>query len=374
MSEPKIEPRPFSAIVRGLPSTTPFVGPETQERQRGAPFAARLGANESAFGPAPSVRQAIAEAAPDVWMYGDPELYELRLEIADHAGVAPANILIGEGIDGLLGLTARLFLDPGDAIATSLGAYPTFNYHVAAFGGRIVAAPYRDAAVDVPALGAVAEESGAKLVYISNPDNPTGSLQAPETILRLLANLPPAATLCLDEAYLECAPAGAAPEIDPDDPRVLRFRTFSKVYGLAGLRVGYAIGAPEVIRAFDKIRNHFGVGRLAQAAARAALRDQGYLAEVVARIDAARRRIGAVARDAGLTPLPSAANFVAIDCGRDGAYAAAVLDGLIQGGVFARKPVAPELAHLIRVSCGPDPMLDTFADALRRAVAAANRS
>ncbi len=363
--------RSFSALVRALPSTTPFVGPEAQERRRGAPFTARIGANESVFGPSPAARAAVAAAADDVWMYGDPEIHDLRAAIAAHVGAAPEHILVGEGIDGLLGLTARLYLDPGDWVATSLGAYPTFNYQVAAAGGRIETAPYRDCAVDIEPLLAAAARKGAKLVYLSNPDNPTGSMHGPDAIARLVDALPEPAVLCLDEAYLDCAPAGSAPSVALDDPRVLRFRTFSKAYGLAGLRVGYAIGAPETIRAFDKIRNHFGVGRLAQAASLAALADQDYLRAAVARIAESRERIAAIARSAGLRPLPSAANFVAVDCGRDGAYAASVMDGLIAAGVFVRKPAAPEIAHLVRVSCAPEEALARFEAALTRALAAA---
>lgn len=361
------EQRPFAALVRELPATTPFVGPETVERRRGAPFRARLGANESVFGPSPAVREAIAAAAADVWMYGDPEMYDLRAAIAAHVGAEPKNILVGEGIDGLLGVTARLFLDPGDWVATSLGAYPTFNYHVAGLGGRIEAAPYRNGAVDLAALGSAAQRAGAKLVYLSSPDNPTGSTADRAELAAFIDALPPAATLCLDEAYLECA-AAAPPEIAHDNPQVIRFRTFSKAYGLAGLRIGYIIAAPEVVAAYNKIRNHFGVGRLAQAAATAALADQSYLADVLAEIAQSRARIAEIAREARLRPLPSAANFVAIDCGRDGRYAAAVLDGLVADGVFARKPAAAELDHLIRVSCGRAREMDILAEALPRAV------
>ena len=125
---------PFTDLVRSLPESVPFVGPETHERQRGAPFKARIGANESVFGPSPKTVEAMCAAAQDAWKYCDAENYELKQALAKHHGVTAENIIIGEGIDGLLGLTVRLFVDPGDAVITSAGAYPTFNYHVDGHG------------------------------------------------------------------------------------------------------------------------------------------------------------------------------------------------------------------------------------------------
>ncbi|MEL6809245.1 MAG: aminotransferase class I/II-fold pyridoxal phosphate-dependent enzyme, partial [Pseudomonadota bacterium] len=204
--------------------------------------------------------------------------------------------------------------------------------------------------------------------YLANPDNPMGTWHSGETLVRALDDLPEGCLLVLDEAYIECAPAGTAPDIAPDDPRVIRLRTFSKVYGLAGARVGYAIGAPDLIDAFNKVRNHFGMNRPAQAGALAALADQAYLAQVRTQIAASRARIAEIAQATGLTPLPSATNFVAIDCGRDGAFAKAVLDGLIARGVFVRMPFAAPQNRCIRISCGTDRDLDILADILPDAV------
>ncbi|MGE0242151.1 MAG: aminotransferase class I/II-fold pyridoxal phosphate-dependent enzyme, partial [Parvibaculaceae bacterium] len=173
----------------------------------------------------------------------------------------------------------------------------------------------------------------------------------------------------------EFAPPGTLPPLDLDNPKLLRFRTFSKAYGLAGARVGYVIGEAGLVKCFDKVRNHFAVNRLAQAAALSALDDRPYLEEVVAKVSRARERIGAIARGEGLAPLPSATNFVTIDCGRDGAFAKRVLDGLITRGVFVRMPGVAPLNRCIRVSVAPDHELDLFAEALPealRAVAGAN--
>jgi len=152
---------------------------------------------------------------------------------------------------------------------------------------------------------------------------------------------------------------------------VIRMRTFSKAYGLAGMRVGYAIAEAGLITAFNKIRNHFGMSRVSQAAALAALADQVYLRQTVAQIAEARDRIAQTARNNGLTPLPSAANFVSIDCGQDGDFARAVLQGLIARGVFVRMPFVAPQDRCIRVSCGRDEDLAAFAEALPAALACA---
>ncbi|MEX4007495.1 pyridoxal phosphate-dependent aminotransferase [Neoaquamicrobium sediminum] len=361
----------LTALAATLPATVPFVGPEAQERQRGRPFRARIGANESGFGPSPAVKAAIAEAAGDVWKYADPENHDLKAALAAHLGVEPENITVGEGIDGLLGLIVRLFVEPGQPVVTSLGAYPTFNYHVAGFGGHLVSVPYLDDRENLQGLADAARRENAPLVYLSNPDNPMGTWWEAAEISRLIEALPETTLLVLDEAYGETAPASAIPPLDVARPNVLRMRTFSKAYGLAGLRCGYAIGEAETIRAFDKVRNHFGVNRIAQTAALAALADQDYLFSVIGSVAACRDRIAAIAEANGLKPLPSATNFVTFDCGGDSAFALKIMQALIARDVFVRKPMAPVLDRCIRVSVGPDAAIDLFEQMLPDALTAA---
>ena len=359
---------PFTPRALALPATVPFVGPEALERRFGRPFTARLGANESVFGPSPKVAEAMARASAESWAYGDPEHHDLKAAIAAHHGLTPENIVVGEGIDGLLGLLVQLTIDPGDAVVTSLGAYPTFNYHVNGRGGRLDFVPYRDDREDPEALAARAREIRPKLIYFANPDNPTGSWHDRQAVERLMDGVPDGSILVLDEAYADLAPAEALPDMSRLDPKALRFRTFSKAYGMAGVRIAYAVGTAETIRHFDKVRNHFGVSRMAQAGALAALGDQAFLDETVSRIAAARDRLAEIGRENGLTPLPSATNFVAIDCGRDGVFARAVLDGVLARGVFIRMPGVAPLDRLIRVTVGREREMDLFAQALAGAL------
>ncbi|WP_010138848.1 pyridoxal phosphate-dependent aminotransferase [Oceanicola sp. S124] len=359
----------LTALAAALPSTVPFTGPEELERRRGAPFAARLGANENGFGPSPRALVAMTGSASGIWQYGDPASHELRAALADHWGCEVANIVVGGGIDGLLCDLVRLTVAPGDVIVTSAGAYPTFNYHVAGFGGRIETVPYRDDAEDLPALIARAAEVDAKLVYFANPDNPMGSYLPGAAIAEALAALPAGTLLVLDEAYGEFAPEEAAVPLPVDDPRLVRMRTFSKGYGMAGARVGYALGPEELIRAFDKVRNHFGMNRSAQAGALAALQDQDWLGHVRAAVAASREAIAAIARDNGLVPLPSATNFVTIDCGGDGDRARALVAALAEEGIFVRMPFVAPQDRCIRISCGPEREMTLLAEALPRALA-----
>ncbi|MCA2013364.1 pyridoxal phosphate-dependent aminotransferase [Cereibacter sphaeroides] len=361
----------YTALVQTLPATVPFVGPETQERARGGAFEARLGANENGFGPSPRAIAAMEAASAGQWMYGDPENYDLKQALAAKLGVSPANIIVGEGIDGLLGYLVRLLVEQGDPVVTSEGAYPTFNYHVAGFGGVLHKVPYKGDHEDPEALIAKATEVGAKIVYLANPDNPMGSWHSAEVIQKAIDAVPAGTLLALDEAYIEFAPEGTAPVLDANDERVIRFRTFSKGYGMAGARVGYAIAAPGLVAAFDKVRNHFGMNRAAQIGALAAMADEAYLAETVAKVVAARARLGQIAAENGLTALPSATNFVTIDCGRDGDFARRVLAAVVKRGVFIRMPFVAPHDRCIRISVGPDTELDAFARVLPEALAEA---
>ncbi len=354
-----------------LPSTVPFTGPEALERRTGIPFRARLGANESLFGPSPKAIAAMEAAVRGTWMYCDPENHDLKQALAAHHGVTPGHVAVGPGIDGLLGLICRLTLEPGIPVVTSLGAYPTFNFHVAGYGGELNRVPYRDDHEDPQALLSAARSTGARLIYFANPDNPMGSHHPASVVEDMVANLPDHTLLILDEAYADLAPPDAVPSIAVDHPQVIRMRTFSKGYGLAGARVGYAITNPELALAFDKVRDHFGISRISQAGALAALQDQDWLKSVQRRTVAARARLAVIATANGLRPLPSATNFVTVDCGRDGDHARKILAELGKLGVFIRMPGVPPLDRCIRISLGDDQTLDILEEALPMALQAA---
>jgi histidinol-phosphate aminotransferase len=308
----------------------------------------------------------------EIWKYGDPKSHNLRNALAARHNIDQSNFVVGEGVDGILAYAAHLLVAPGDAVVTTLGAYPTLNYFVAGRGGGLHTVPYgADDRQDPDALLAKAREVDAKIIYMVNPDNPSGTWHSAARIEAMIEQMPNGCLLLLDEAYIELAPEGTGPTVAADDQRVIRLRTFSKAYGLAGARIGYAIGATEVIGAFDKIRNHFGIGRTSQIGALAALEDESYLQSVQAKMVIARQTLSDIANANGLVPLPSATNFVTIDCRRDAAFAHAVLAELLKHDIFARMPGAPPLDRCIRVSCSSPVDLEVFREALPKALSAA---
>ena len=359
----------FTRLMDTLPVTVPFVGPEALERLRGNPFRARIGANENVFGPSPKAIEAMQKAVFEGWQYGDPENHDLRHSIADFYNIRPANVMVGEGIDGLLGYLVRMVVEPDEKVVTSLGAYPTFNYHVVGFGGELITVPYVDDREDPQALVEMARKVKPKLVYLANPDNPMGTWNSGKEISEMLDSLPQETLLVLDEAYIEFAPADAEMALDIDDPRLVRFRTFSKAYGMAGMRVGYALGEEKLISAFNRVRNHFGMCRVSQVGALISLSDQENLRLVIGRVEEARERIKVIAENNGLKTLNSGANFVAVDGGRDGDFARILLSELVKRDIFVRMPLASPQDRCIRISAGTTSNLDYLEEVFPSALA-----
>ena len=369
-NDKNLSPR-LTSLANSLPSSVPFVAPEMTERISGIPFIARLGANESSFGPSPKVKQVIADSTADVFKYGDPDAFDLKKELEKHLKVPCENIIVGEGIDGLMGILCRLMLEQGDIVVTSNGAYPTFNYQVKGAGGRLETVPYLADYEDPDALIEKARQYKAKMIYIANPDNPMGTHHSAETIQRMIDSVPKESLLVLDEAYIELAPDGVAPKLDISNKNIIRLRTFSKAYGLAGARVGYAIGHTDLVKSFDKIRNHFGVNTIGQKAALAALKDQDYVSKVKVSIEQGRERINQIAIENGLNTISSSTNFVAVDCGVDGDFTRKVLSELVRMGIFVRMAFVPPQDRCLRVSVGIPEDIEHFAKAFPIALAKA---
>ena len=284
--------------------------------------------------------------------YNDPEAYDLRSAIAALHGVSIDEVLLGAGIDEMLGNVVRMVIEPGMPVVTSQGAYPTFNYHVAGFGGVLEAVPYRDDRIDLDALLDAVRRVDAPLVYLANPDNPMGTWHDAAQVRAFIDELPESTLLVLDEAYIEFAPTSVVFPIDADDPRVVRMRTFSKAHGMAGARIGYAIALARTIAGLGRIRNHFGVNRIAQAGALASLEDPRFVPSVVEEVARGRFEYRALAERLGLAALRSATNFVAIDVGGNGDRARALLARLQDEGVFVRMPGVAPLDRCIRVTVG----------------------
>lgn len=363
---PKL-PQPTRQIA-AVPAVTPFVAPEELARRVGRTSLLRLGANESAFGPSPRATAAMRDAIAHVSWYGDPQSLELRAAIAARHGCTIDNVVIGSGIDDVLSLVARTFCAPGDVALATLGTYPTWGFHVAGFGAVLAAAqPTAEGGIDVDALIAGAAATASKVVYVANPDNPSGAFVNAGELARLRARLADDVLLVIDEAYADFVGAALLPP-DAIDPRTIRLRTFSKAYGLAGARVGYAIASVETIATIQKIRQHFGVNRTAQIGALAALGDPAFVAQVVAEVGRGRLEYAALGKRLGCRTLPSTTNFVCFEIGTRAA-AESMIDALLERGVFVRKPSAPPIDGFIRVTVGSAAERAAFAEIFSEALA-----
>ena len=362
------ESLPLTKVLSELPAYVPFVGPETLERRMGRPFEVRIGANESAFGISPRAREAMREAVERVAWYNDPDNFDLRAALSLHHGVALDEICVSAGIDDLLGLIVRIIVEPGDPVVASQGSYPTFAFHVSGFGGRTEPVPYRDDRADLEGLAARVKETGAHLVYVANPDNPMGTWHDGADLTHFVRALPDDCIAILDEAYSDFAPAAAIGAMDPSARRLIRTRTFSKAHGMAGARIGYALAHRDVVVQLEKVRNHFGVNRVAQAGALASLEDEGFVRGVIDAVDAGRTDYARMARALGLETVPSATNFLCFDLGSS-ERAVAVLDDLLAHGVFVRMPGSPPQSRCIRVTVGTPAERRRFETILREVLA-----
>ncbi len=355
--------RPTRAVEE-IPLTTPFIGPEQLMRERGQRDLVRLGANESAFGPSPKAVSAMANELARLSWYGDPESLDLRDALAEKHDCRPQQIVVGAGIDELMGLAVRAFLAPGDAALATRGTYPTFAYHVAGYGGRLIEVAYcADGTPDCDALVEAARREQPSIVYLANPDNPSGRfVRAPE-FTAFYEALPHHSLLLLDEAYADF--------VNEDDllarrfeDRLIRLRTFSKAYGMAGARIGYALSTESNVQTFQKIRLHYGINRNAQIGALASLHDDEFRRYVVEETAEARDDYYRLARALGRGYIESHANFVCIEM-ETAQRATRVMDELLVRGVWIRKPAAPPLDSYIRVSAGTPAMRAAFGAALR---------
>jgi histidinol-phosphate aminotransferase len=340
-----------SPYLRGLVPYSPGKPIEEVERELGIRESVKLASNENPLGPSPPALAALRDALPDVHRYPDGSGYRLSQALARHWGVSPDMVILGNGSNELLELTGRCFLMPGDEAVYARQAFIVYDMVAQITGASKIAVPLADFAHDLPAMRA-AVTSRTKLVFVANPNNPTGTAVPPRVLEDFLASLPPEVLVVLDEAYYEYLP----PEITPNALRfaqdgrlVLVLRTFSKIYGLAGLRIGYGIGPAPLIALLNRVREPFNTNSLAQAAATAALRDEHHVQSTRAITEAGRKYLTEECRALGLSVVPSVANFLLVEVGRPGP---AIADALLRHGVIVRPMAGYGFPTHLRISIG----------------------
>ncbi|MES1227883.1 MAG: histidinol-phosphate transaminase [Armatimonadota bacterium] len=352
---------------------TPYVAGkpiEEVKRELGLDHVVKLASNENPLGPSSLAVEAVREAASRMHLYPDASGYELKAVLAAKAGLNLENVLVGNGSDELIHLLGLVLLQPGDQMVVG---EPTFVRYAASadlMGVELVKVPLdKDLRHDVAAM-AKAFTDKTKLVYVSNPHNPTGTVVTKQEVSQLVEALPSGATLVLDEAYFEYTD-GLADMPDAigyvkDGKRVVSLRTFSKAYGLAGIRVGYGFASADLVDAVNRAREPFDVNALAQVAGIAALGDKAHLQRSVEINQAGIARIVEAASKLGFHAVPSFANFVCIAIDRPGTD---VFQGLLKKGIIIRPGEPLGLPNYIRVSVGTPDEIDKFIEAFNQVIA-----
>jgi histidinol-phosphate aminotransferase len=338
-------------------------------RERGLDSIVKLASNEGPFPPMPGALKAIAAAAAEQNLYPDPGAWALRDALADRHGVHPDCILVGNGVDSLIKLVCMATLDAGDELAMGWPSFVSWRQGADMQGATVAAAALdADGAYDLDALLAVVGPR-TKLAVVVSPNNPTGAAVSPDALEDFLDRLPPHVLPCIDEAYFEYLPSEShnAISLFSAGRPLAAFRTFSKAYGLAGLRVGYMVAPPELVREIARIRNAFDVNAVAQAAALASVVDAAeHLPERIALIARERARVADGLRALGLTPGPSTANFLLVPVGEQ--RVPALNEALLARGVIVRPTRAFGAPDSLRITIGlpeeNDRMLAALAEAL----------
>lgn len=338
---------------------------EEVERELGIPRAIKLASNENPLGPSPKALQAIAQALPNLHRYPDSSCFYLIQRLSQHLGVQPEELIVGNGSDELITLATRAFLEPGDEV---LIAYPTFLiYRIAAqiVGARIKVVPMKHFRYDLTGMRRAITRR-TKLVFIANPDNPTGTYVTKAEVEAFMEDLPAQVLVFFDEAYAELVDAPDYPDtrITLNRHPVIITRTFSKAYGLSGIRVGYGIARPEEIQWLNRVREPFNVNSLAQAAAIAALEDTQHLEATRRLLREEKRFLYQALENLEFTVVPSATNFLLFHVGP---RAPQVVESLLRKGVIVRGMQAWDLPEYIRVTVGLHEENEAFIQVLKEA-------
>jgi len=336
--------------IKGLPVYVPGKPIEEVERELKI-HAIKLASNENPLGPSPKALAAIHAAASETHRYPDGGTKVLREKIAQWRGVRAEQIFIGLGSSEVIDIAARLLLREGLEGLTSEGTYAPFAVAIRMNWGELRQVPLRSSGYDLEAMAeAITPET--RVIYLANPNNPTGTAFGAAELERFLGKVPETVCVVLDEAYFHYAARQDMPhsnELFRAHQNLLTLRTFSKVYGLAGLRIGYALGNETLVAAMNKVRTPFNVSGIAQAAAIAAVDDKEHVHRCVETNARERARLTAGLREMGLKPVESETNFVFVDLGIE---AAPLCEELLHRGVIVRPLAWMGLPKAIRVSVG----------------------
>ncbi len=338
------------------------------ERELGITGIVKLASNENPLGASPAAVAAMQAAIKHIALYPDGNGFDLKDALVKRYAVAHANVTLGNGSNDLLELAARAFLAPGDKVVYAAHAFAVYALATQAVGATGITVPATQGyGHDLPAMLNAAKENKAKMVFIANPNNPTGTLLSADELLAFMRGLPAEILVVLDEAYNEYLPADKRYDSVSwlkEFPNLIISRTFSKAYGLAGLRVGYALAHEQVTDMMNRVRQPFNVNAVAQAAAVAALRDVSFVKQTFELNQRGMIQITEGLTKLGLEYIPSFGNFVAFRIGG----ATAMYRRLLELGVIVRPIANYDMPDWLRVSIGLESENAKFLTALKQAI------
>jgi histidinol-phosphate aminotransferase len=350
-----------ASLIKYVAGTTT----EQVQRELGLTDIVKLASNENVYGPSPAALRAISDEMPNLWQYPEQSFFELKNALAAANGVTPENVVVGHGTEAIIQLIPQLFVNPGDEVICADIGYGRHEEASKLMEARLVCVPLREFCCDLEAVAAAVTER-TKIVWLCSPNNPTGTIVRERETRPFLESLPDHVTVVFDQAYLEFVDdpeyADGLTFLKEGFENVVVLRTFSKAYGLAGLRLGYAIVSEDVCWQLDTIKEPFNVNRLSLVAGPAALSDTEWLADCLAQISKGRAFLTAELEKLGFDVVPSQANFVLADVKEDGE---ALWRRLLRRGVIVRPAAGWGLPTYLRVTVGRPEQHERLLEALR---------
>lgn len=310
----------------------------------------KLASNENPLGPSPRALAAMQKLLPSLHLYPDGSAFHLKTRLASHLGVRPEHLILGNGSNEIIEFVGHALMRPGTEIVVSQYCFAIYPIVAKMMGASVITVPAKNHGHDLPAMRRAITPS-TTVVFVANPNNPTGTLASTAEVLDLIANTPSNVLIAMDEAYVEFLdePADLLSVVRAGThPNLLLMRTFSKIHGLAGLRLGYGIGVPELIATLERVRQPFNINSLAQAAAQAALEDTEHVARTRANNRAGLAWFEKELASAGIEYVPSAANFLLVKVG-DGQR---VFVELQKRGVITRPMGGYQMPEFVRITVG----------------------
>ncbi len=359
---------PYIADIIPYPPGKPI---EELEREYGITNSIKLASNENPFGPSPLAVKAMTAALGNLHRYPDGSGYNLTKAIADHLLVLPSQVVLGNGSNEIIELLVKAFIQDGDEVITSHPSFLMYQKVVQVHGGHNHCLPLKDMTHDLPAIAALVNDR-TRLIFLDNPNNPTGTAMAVDQLNDFLMALPEQVLLVLDEAYVDFMDEARKPVIGPwlvdrsGRCGVVSMRTFSKAYGLAGIRIGFGLMAPEVASCLHKVRQPFNINQLALVGALAALGDEMFYRRTLEMTVSGKQQLMAGVTRLGCRPYPSQTNFFLIDVRGD---ATRLYEAMLHKGVIVRSMKAYGYDTFIRINVGTPAENERFLEALSECLA-----